>query len=285
MGSGDDTVTFNSAASAAYTGGVVDCGPGNDTLSATAPILAASISCEVQNTLDSTPPGTPTITGAPISTNDNTPIITGTYDDTEVGGTFTVTVDGTTYELGVDAELTAVGSVWTLNLSALLPVLADGTYTIVAEHEDSSGNTATDATSNELIIDATDPVVPTVNTLATSDTTPVITGTFDDTETGDTFTVTVDGTTYELGVDAELTNVGNVWTLDLSGLAPALTDGTYTVVATHEDAFNNTATDATSNELEIDSTLPATPTVTALSTNDSTPVITGTFDNVEAAIP
>jgi hypothetical protein len=267
---------------------VVDCGPGNDTITASTAIIVASISCETQITLDSTPPGTPTITGAPISTNDSTPIISGTYDDTEIGGTFTVTIDGATYTLGGlgvnDGYLTAVGNIWTLDLSALLPVLVDGTYPIVAEHEDASGNTATDVTNNELILDATDPVVPTVNALTTSDTTPIITGTYDDTETGDTFTVTIDGTTYTLGIDPELTNVGNTWTLDLSSLTPALIDGTYTVVAIHEDAFNNTATDATTNELEIDSTLPATPTVNTIATNDTTPIITGTFDSVEAGV-
>ena len=51
--------------------------------------------------------------------------------------------------------------------------------------EDALGNPTVDATSNELVIDTTGPTAPTVNTLTTSDTTPTISGTFDETDGGD----------------------------------------------------------------------------------------------------
>ncbi|WP_216642632.1 Ig-like domain-containing protein, partial [Hydrogenovibrio sp. JE_KL2] len=63
-------------------------------------------------------------------------------------------------------------------------------------------------------------------------------------ETGDTLTVSFNGTTYTLGGtgtnDGKLTIDGNgVWTLDATGTS--LTDGTYTATATVTDVAGNTA--------------------------------------------
>lgn len=59
---------------------------------------------------------------------------------------------------------------------------------------------------------------------------PIIRGIYDAVHTK-TFRVQVAGVWYVLGVDHELTADGNVWVLDLSGLAYALSAGEYTVVA------------------------------------------------------
>lgn len=91
---------------------------------------------------------------------------------------------------------------------------------------------------------------PTVDTLSTSDTTPVITGTFNSTNSAGGFTVTVNSVTYTLGTSPQLTNAGDDWTLDLSGVTP-LALGFYDVVATSDDGAGNTLSDVTSNELEI----------------------------------
>lgn len=64
--------------------------------------------------------------------------------------------------------------------------------------------------------------------------------------------VEVNGVTYVLGTDTELSNVGDAWTLDLSLLAPPLADATYQVIAIATDALGNPTTDATSDELVID---------------------------------
>jgi hypothetical protein len=47
-------------------------------------------------------------------------------------------------------------------------------------------------------------------------------------------------------------------------------------VATVTDLATNASSDTTSNELVIDTTAPTAPTVTALTTNDTTPTISGT---------
>ncbi|MBU0485850.1 MAG: hypothetical protein KKB30_15205 [Proteobacteria bacterium] len=228
---------------------------------------------------DTIPPITPTVVSQ--TTNDPTPIITGTFDSTDYAGGFTVTVNSVTYTLGTNPELTNIGNNWTLNLSAIAP-LADGTYQVIATATDGAGNSATDLTSDELIIDQTAPTIPTVVSQTTNDPTPLITGTFDSTDYAGGFTVTVNGVTYTLGTNPELTNVGNGWVLDLGGIAP-LAEAIYQVVATATDGLGNAATDLTSNELIIDLTGPATPTVVSQTTNDPTPIITGTFDSTDYA--
>ena len=69
------------------------------------------------------------------------------------------------------------------------------TYEVAVTAEDALGNPTVDATSNELVIDTTGPTAPTVNTLTTSDTTPTISGTFDETD-GTVTQVVVNGVTY-----------------------------------------------------------------------------------------
>ena len=146
----------------------------------------------------------PAVTVNPLRTIDTTPILTGTYDAVDSVGGFSVAVDGVTYVLGTDLELTASGDDWTLNLSAITP-LAEGIYPVTATAIDWLGNLGTDPTNNELNIDLTPPIV-TVNPLTTNDTTPQLTGTIDDTTAS--ITVTVNGTGYAA------TNNGNgTWTL------------------------------------------------------------------------
>ena len=232
-------------------------------------------------TVDAIAPAAPTV--STLTTSDSTPVITGTYDSTDAGGGFQVTVDGTTYTLGADPELTAVGNNWSLDLSATTP-LADGPYDVVAQATDTAGNPATDITASELIVDTTGPAV-TVNTLTTSNTQPTISGTFDSADaTATGLTVTIDGTTYTLGTDAALSTAGNNWSLDLSVSGQTLVLGTYNVTTTTTDALGNAGSDVTSNEVQItvvDVTPPAAPTVNAQTTADTTPIITGTFDEAE----
>ncbi|NOT86421.1 MAG: hypothetical protein HOP02_16935, partial [Methylococcaceae bacterium] len=82
-----------------------------------------------------------------------------------------------------------------------------------------------------------------------------------------------------------------LWTLDLGAATPAsgtlapLTDGNiYSVTATVTDAAGNATPDVTSSELKIDTTAPLVPTVNALITNDTTPIITGTSGTGAALI-
>ncbi|MCD8494618.1 MAG: peptidoglycan-binding protein [Candidatus Pacebacteria bacterium] len=94
---------------------------------------------------------------------------------------------------------------------------------------------------------------PTIDPLTTTNTTPTITGTWDHLH-GVELTVTIDGTTYTLGTDPELTTDGGEnWTLTLTTpLAPA----SYTVEAMNENFF--ATADATENIVIQDTSTPPT---------------------------
>ena len=220
--------------------------------------------------IDTTPPF---VTVTPLTTNDTTPIVTGTFDSAD-SATFSVTVDGVTYVLGTDAELTNVLDAWTLDLSAITP-LAEGTYQVIATATDALGNVGNDPTTNELVIDTTDPVV-TVDALTTNDTTPQLTGTVDDPTA--TISVTVDGNGY-----VATNNGDGTWTLADNAISPALAEGTYEVAVSATDAAGNTGNDGTTLELVIDTTPPSAPVVNPLTTNDNTPILTGTYDSADSA--
>lgn len=90
---------------------------------------------------------------------------------------------------------------------------------------------------------------PTVVSQTTTDSTPVITGTFTSSVATE-LTVTVNSVTYTLSTDSELTHTGDDWTLNLSSAMP-LTIGLYDVVASSDDGPGNILTDATVDELSI----------------------------------
>ncbi len=263
---------------------------GLSTLSVTAtdPAGNTSAATPVPVTIDTTAPAAPTV--AALTTNDSTPVITGTAT-LGAGETLTVTVNGATYNVTV-----GVGGVWSLNTSAVAPVsgtlgaFVDGqTYPVTATVTDAAGNATSDATTSELVFDTTAPSVPTVNTMATNDGTPVITGTAN-LLAGETLTVTVNGATYNVTVATNGT-----WRLDTGATTPAsgtlgaFVNGTsYPVVATITDLAHNATSDTSTNELRFDTTPPDTPAgdVAAISdtgisntdniTSDTTPTIVGT---------
>lgn len=217
-------------------------------------------------------PQAPTIT--PLVTNDTSPTLSGTYDADQLDSLI-VTVNGVTYSAADAVDLDGNG-IWTLDLAATGQTLTEGTYDILVTATDAQGNDADDTSVDEVEIDLTPPDAPTVTNLATADTTPVIQGTYDPSDT-ETLTVTIDGTTYTLGGDPELTvntSTGR-WTLNLNNSAP-LADDTYTVTAEATDAVGNTSSG--SGEVTIDSSLPIAPTVDQLLSNSRTPTITGTYD-------
>lgn len=224
--------------------------------------------------VDTTPPLAPTVVSQ--VTNDTTPVITGSFDAADAAGGFTVTVNGVTYSLN-DGNLSASGNTWSLQIPSPLP---EATYEVIATATDADGNSASDTSSNELIIDLTDPTIPTVNSQTTNTGTPTITGSFDANDAAGGFSVTVNGVTYTLG-DGNLSATGNNWSLTIPS-GDSLAQGTYEVTATATDAAGNTSTDISNNELIINFTAPATPTVASQITSDSTPVITGTFDSAKA---
>jgi hypothetical protein len=195
------------------------------------------------------------------TTADTTPTITGTVGSSALvtGETFTVLVNGVTYTNG-DGKLSASGTTWTLNVVAALTV--GTTYTVTATR----GGTST-GTGNVIVVSN-----PTVVSQSTSNSKPTITGTVGNAvlntigAVNETFTVTINGTTYSNGVGG-LTVTGMNWSLIIPTALPV---GTYDVVVLRDGKL----ADTTTNEIVISGT---EPTVTALSTNDTTPTIMGTF--------
>ncbi|MEP0985566.1 Ig-like domain-containing protein [Ekhidna sp.] len=222
--------------------------------------------------IDTTAPATPTVTSQ--ITNDTSPIITGTA---EAGSTVVFTIGGATYSVVADAS----GN-WSVDTGTATPTsgaftaLSEGTYDISITSTDAAGNSTSDVTTDELVIDTTAPATPTVTSQTTNDTSPIITGT---TEAGSTVVFTIGGATYSVVADAS----GN-WTVDTgtatptSGAFTALSEGTYDISITSTDAAGNSTSDVTTDELVIDITAPVTPTVTSQTTNDTSPIITGTAE-------
>ncbi|MDW3196605.1 MAG: Ig-like domain-containing protein [Cytophagales bacterium] len=182
----------------------------------------------------------PTVAVNSLTTADTTPELTGTVNDNTA--TISVTVDGTAYTATNNGDGT-----WTL-FDNTVTGLAEATYDVVATATDAAGNVGTDGTTDELVVDATAPLI-TVDALTTSDTTPELTGTIDDNTA--TISVSVDGTAYSA------TNNGDgTWTL-VDNTVAALAEATYDVVATATDAAGNAGTDATTNQLIIDTSGPS----------------------------
>jgi hypothetical protein len=97
----------------------------------------------------------------PVTSDSAQPTITGTWDEASANGNtgLQVTVDGVTYVLGADPELTTDGSGnWTLNLTGSGQTLTetDGPYDVTASNRTSGGVAIdSDTTTNELAIDFT----------------------------------------------------------------------------------------------------------------------------------
>ncbi len=210
----------------------------------------------------------PIITVDSLTTNDTTPELTGNVDD--LTATVTISVGSQSHPATNNGDGT-----WTLTDGTISPTLSAGTYDVTATATDSAGNTGMDESSGELIVDTTAPVV-TVNTLTTTDNRPALSGTVDDTNA--TISVTVGAQTHAA------TNNGNgTWTLADNTIDPGLSDGTYNVAVSATDSATNVGTDATSNELTIDTQAP-TITVNTLVTNDTTPALTGNVDDNAATV-
>ena len=139
---------------------------------------------------------------------------------------------------------------------------------------DESGNTSTDTSSAELVIDTVAPAVPVVNALLSNDASPTLTGSVQ-AATGEELSVTLVGVTYTTASTPALSidGAGN-WQLPLAGEV-VLADGVYEVEAVLTDAAGNTAIDSSSAELLIDTLAPAIPQVVATASASPTPVLTG----------
>ena len=220
--------------------------------------------------VDTTAPAAPTVTAQ--TTNTGTPVISGTAT-VNAGELLSVTVNNVTYTAGDGSLVDNNNGTWDLTIPTT-ETLADATYEVTATVTDGAGNTNSDSSAAELIIDLIPPPVPAVDFQLTNNATPVISGTAV-IASGDTLNVTVNGITYTAG-DSNLVNNGDgTWALTIPA-ANALTDASYNVIAALTDVAGNTANDVTNPDLVIDLTPPPAPGVTSQTTQDQTPLISGT---------
>jgi large repetitive protein len=210
-----------------------------------------------------------------LASNDSTPILTGTYDAADTKA-LVVAVNDIFYSPETGIVLNSNTGTWSLELPV---ALANGSYDIRVTAADAVGNVSTDTTINELLIDATAPLKPTVISTFIADPTPVLSGRFDPIDTA-TLGVRVNGVDYTTANGLSLNRTAGTWGLTLP---TALADGTYNIAVTATDAVGNVSTDSTTNELRIDTKAPLLPTVTSRSTNDSTPALAGSFDPIDTA--
>ena len=210
------------------------------------------------------------VTSAPVANiaNETTYAVSGTC--TVGDGDVTVSISGAS-PANQSVTCTA-GGTW--NASFDVSGIADSmnALTIDASQTDAAGNTG-NATTVQADKDTTAPVIPTVTSQTTNNTTPTISGTA---EADSVVTIVVGGATYTVTATA-----GGSWSLDTATATPdsgtlSLAEGANSVFVTSTDAAGNTASDITVDELTLDTIAPTTPTVDGLVTSDTTPTITGT---------
>ncbi|WP_210499602.1 Ig-like domain-containing protein [Vibrio crassostreae] len=178
-------------------------------------------------------------------TNENKPTFSGTG---EVGATVTLTINGQKYETEVDAD----GN-WEITVP---DALADGDYSYTIKIEDTAGNQKT--ISDTITVDQTALVSGGLDSASdsgfsnsdnyTNDTTPTFSGT---SEPFAEITITIDGQTKVVTADEN-----GDWSTTID---TPLSDGTYTYEISTKDVAGNHKT--VSDSLTIDTTPPATPTV------------------------
>ena len=221
--------------------------------------------------IDTTPPVIPTV--VPLITNNQRPTLNGTFAE---GTDLLIEIDGRTYSLGDGFLMTPGDGTWSVDLLVSGQLLNPDDYDVIVTSTDTAGNAANDATTDEIVVDVTAPVLPTVNELITNNTQPTLIGTF---EVGTALTVTIDGRTYELG-DGFLTSPGDgTWSLDLAAADQTLNPTMYDVTVASTDTAGNRSTDNSFDELTIDIQAPVIPTVNLVITNNQQPVLTGTYES------
>jgi large repetitive protein len=113
--------------------------------------------------------------------------------------------------------------------------------------------------TNVKIVEPVALAAPTVDSLTTNNTTPIISGTWPQ-DVAKTLAVTLNDKTYNLGTDAELTSEAGKWTLKP---AAAIADGEYNVTASVSDGGKMMTAATSPAKLIIDTVAPVVPTLTA----------------------
>lgn len=163
-----------------------------------------------------------------------------------------ITVAGQGFALGSNEELTASAGQWALKLPE---PLKDGTYDVVVEVTNAEGKIVTDATQDELVVDAAGPAASSVNLYAMLESPRSISGTWPE---GDatSLVVSFDGRSWTLGKDAGLTSDNGNWTLVVP---EALKPGSYDVGVVATDKRGRSSSDQTRFEILVKETAAPSP--------------------------
>ncbi|MBF0499345.1 MAG: hypothetical protein HQM09_04395 [Candidatus Riflebacteria bacterium] len=210
--------------------------------------------------INTTPPATPTV--SVLRTNTRTPTVTGSLGAAlGTSETLTVSVNGKTYSVG-GGNLVIAGTAWTLTIPGS-DTLSENTYTVTATVADTAGNSTTDTTTNELVIDLTIPVVSApINASQTLKAGDVSTSTVQSNKAGDIYLVRTGelaGTQTQINTAVVANKAFPGKTGAVAGTAYLVTipiglvDGLYDIVAV--DSVGNVASIA-SGWLTVDNTAP-----------------------------
>ncbi|MCU4550990.1 Ig-like domain-containing protein, partial [Acinetobacter pittii] len=227
----------------------------------------------------------PTVALEDVSTNDNTPALTGTVSDPTA--TVVVTIDGVDYPAVNNGDGT-----WTL-ADNTLPILTDGPHTVTVTATDAAGNKGTDtgvvtvdtAAPNTAGVNFTVDSVTSDNVINASEASGnvTVTGVLKNVPAdaaNTVVTVVINGQTYTATVDS----AAGTWTVSVpgSGLV-ADTDKTIDAKVTFTDAAGNSSTVNDTQTYTLDTSAPTVGLDDVL-TNDSTPALTGTVNDPTATV-
>ena len=169
-----------------------------------------------------------------LTTNDNTPALSGTVVDAGSG------VAGVTVLVGGQKLVATVsGGVWT---TAVPVALKDGKYNVSVTATDLAGNSIAVVAASDLLVDTTGPKV-TATALVTKSTTPTLTGTVSDAGVGvGVVTVVIDGQTLTAKV------TGSKWSVTV---VTPLAAGVHDVDVTATDLLGNLTTLVAKKDLTV----------------------------------
>jgi len=188
---------------------------GNETvnLTLTNPTGGAGLTGQVSAVLtivDNDFPPIPRPTVNALTTNDSTPLISGTAV-LQPGQTLSVQVNAQTYTYGATQALQRDGDTWTLQIPDSR-ALADGTYDVRATVSDANNQSQTDATTGEVKIDTHVPTLTLHPPTSTAAYWPVLTGS---TDPGLTVLIEFGGASFQALADGS-----GLWSLNTKTATP-----------------------------------------------------------------